>query len=290
MVGAIIGATSALAACAGFFWTIKTWKHSQSVKRAEFLKALLAKFEDTNTREIFAAMEKEDSARELFEQIKSDFKKEKDIDAIFSFLSYLCYLLNHNLISEIEFGFFEYQIRTLLQNEYVKSYLDSMYRSSSSADAENPFVDLMKYARKCGIIDRGVGSQVCDEDSSPRNGKNITEDDFTEPTMVIKINRLYHEGMNGQEIYDTTRGWWRVSRGNCEKVKLALAVVRGIVIEVFRVNGWKAADGTAANGQSRLQFEGERAEESIRQKFCGRSVAGLFAKGAANPIRYFGMN
>lgn len=290
MVGEIIGAASALVACAGFVWTIKTWMHSQSVKRAEFLKALLAKFEDANTREIFAAMEKEDSARKLFEQIKSDFKKEKDVDAIFSFLSYLCYLLNHNLISEIEFGFFEYQIRTLLQNEYVKSYLVSMYRSSSSADAESPFVNLMKYAGKYGIIDLGVGSQECDEDSSPGNGKNITEDDFTEPTMVIKINRLYHEGMNEQEIYDTTRGWWRVSRGNCEKVKLVLAVVRGAVIEVFRVNGWKAADGTAANGQSRLRFEGERAEESVRQKFCGRSVAGLFAKGAANPIRYFGMN
>ena len=44
-----------------------------------------------------------------------------------------------------------------------------------------------------------------------------------EPAILITINRLYRSGMNAQELYEATRGFWVVGPRR-EKAELALAV------------------------------------------------------------------
>jgi uncharacterized protein len=54
------------------------------------------------------------------------------------------------------------------------------------------------------------------------------------PALLIRINQLFHYGMTPIELYDATRGIWRIGPAR-EKVELALAVFQGIVREVNRI-------------------------------------------------------
>lgn len=114
--------------------------------------------------------------------------------------------------------------------------------------------------------------------------EEITASDFKEPTMIIKINRHYREGMGAEDLYNTTRQWWRVSLDHAQRMKYALAVVNGIVLEVYKMERWEYG---GEEHDKRSCFFGQVAEESVRQRFIGKSVKALFTKGDASPVRYF---
>lgn len=121
-----------------------------------------------------------------------------------------------------------------------------------------------------------------------RQTKNeLCEADFTEPTMIIKIERLYREGMDDDELYDVTRQWWRVNKNRAEKIRYVLAVSDSIVRKVFTPEYWEIYDGLDEECYKRCCFIGGSAPDKIQQRFVGKSVKSLFPKGAANPIRYF---
>ena len=115
-----------------------------------------------------------------------------------------------------------------------------------------------------------------------------------EPAILIRINQLYRPGMSDEELYDATRGIW-VARGERRaRAKYALAVYQGIVREVYRIDRWYAAGTTPYHTRrftdedirGRWEFVGEVAEEALRRKYIGKSVASYFPRGAANPIMY----
>jgi len=59
----------------------------------------------------------------------------------------------------------------------------------------------------------------------------------TDPAILIRINRLYRDGMTEDELYDATRSCWKLgSRRN--RAKYALAVFEGVVQEVYEIDGW----------------------------------------------------
>lgn len=43
------------------------------------------------------------------------------------------------------------------------------------------------------------------------------------PFMIIKINQLYREGMSSEELYEITRGYWKI---NVEHARKAAYVQR----------------------------------------------------------------
>lgn len=109
-----------------------------------------------------------------------------------------------------------------------------------------------------------------------------------EPALLITINKLYRSGMTAEELYEATRGIWKLGRDR-ERVEIALAVYQGVVREVYRIREWhpagtlpyrtRDASGFAATG--RWEFEGEVAHD-LRDAYVGFSVG----KGGQNPIRY----
>lgn len=118
----------------------------------------------------------------------------------------------------------------------------------------------------------------------------VTIDD---PVILIRINELFRYGMSQTELYDATRGIWRVGR-NREKARFALAIFDGIVQEVYRIEAWFPAGTTFSSrgqleGSKRWEFVGQVAEETIRRKYILRSVDHYFHRGAQNPIRYVGV-
>ena len=112
-----------------------------------------------------------------------------------------------------------------------------------------------------------------------------------EPVILIRITQLYNFGMTDMELYDTTRGIWKIGK-NRDKAKYAFAVFDGVVLEVYEIAAWFKAGrtfnsrGDNLNDEVRWEFVGQKAEEVIRSKYIGKSVEQYFTRGAQNPIRY----
>jgi hypothetical protein len=117
--------------------------------------------------------------------------------------------------------------------------------------------------------------------------------DVTEPALLIRIPKLFYEGITPDALYEATRGVW-VLGPRRESVRFALAVADGVVRGVFTVNQWQPA-GTAAYEtrdikdyplDGRWKFTGDVAPDSLRDKYIGKSVAHYFQRGNANPCMY----
>lgn len=126
------------------------------------------------------------------------------------------------------------------------------------------------------------------------NCQEINYENFEENVMLIRINKLYHNDMSPQELYEATRGYWRVNLEQARKMKYALAVYFGMILEVYEIVDWYPAFSTMTYRQvdnydklkDRYEFVGRIASEEIRNKYKDKSVAKLFTKGDQNPIRY----
>ena len=120
------------------------------------------------------------------------------------------------------------------------------------------------------------------------------EADITDPVMLITISRAYRHGMSMQELYDVTRSAWKAAPLK-HNAKYGLSIYQNIVREVFEIIQW-VPGGTTIRGNDdtghpparpkRWEFVGRVAEDKIRKKYFGKSVASYYKKGAQNPIMY----
>lgn len=112
-----------------------------------------------------------------------------------------------------------------------------------------------------------------------------------EPAILIRLNRLFRYDMNDIELYDATRGVWRIGEDR-EKVEYAFAVFDGIIHEVYQVIAWFKAGstfntrGSLEDEPNRWEFVSQRAEETLRSKYIGKSVEHYLLRSAQNPIKY----
>lgn len=122
----------------------------------------------------------------------------------------------------------------------------------------------------------------------------LAREDITENVIAIKINQAYRENMTELELYEITRGYWKIDAKRAEKADYVFSVYKGIIKEVYKIKEWLPA-GTIPRSTlpdakvptDRYEFVGEVAEEAIRNKYIEKSIANLYRKGEANPIKYF---
>ena len=106
--------------------------------------------------------------------------------------------------------------------------------------------------------------------------------------ILITINKLYRSDMTAEELYEATRGIWRVGSKR-DQVEYGMAVYQGIVHEVYKIQQWFPAgtlgyqtrDVAGFKASGRWEFEGTVAID-IRDEYVGNSVG----MGGQNPIRY----
>ena len=119
--------------------------------------------------------------------------------------------------------------------------------------------------------------------------------EIPDPVVLIRINELYRNGMSAQELYDATRGVWRLDLDRARGARYALAIFEGIVKEVYEPEFWQVArvdgyetrkDLTPEDGKGRIEFVGKVAPEAVRSKYIDMSVAHVFAFGSQNPCKY----
>ncbi|MDY0262720.1 LEM-3-like GIY-YIG domain-containing protein [Syntrophotalea acetylenica] len=117
--------------------------------------------------------------------------------------------------------------------------------------------------------------------------------EIADPVMLIRVNRKYWHGMPEQDLYEITRGVWKVGQRR-ENVQYALAIFEGVVREVYKIDAWHEAGTTPYSTREpddvqlpgRWEFTGSIALPEIRERYFGCSVAEYLRAGAQNPIAY----
>jgi len=113
---------------------------------------------------------------------------------------------------------------------------------------------------------------------------------IAEPSILFRIRGFYRFGMTPIELYDVTRGHWKLGL-NREKAKYAFSVYDGIIKEVYKINQWLPSGSTFSSRkdeppEDRWEFIGNLAEQHIRDKYINKSVSNYFEKRAQNPVLY----
>jgi hypothetical protein len=117
-----------------------------------------------------------------------------------------------------------------------------------------------------------------------------------EKVILVRINKIFRERMSKEEMYEATRGVWKVGPRRYE-ADYAFSLYQGIVREVFIIHQWYPACTleykTRVIGAikkvdiaNRWEFEGEIAEDRIRNKYLYKSVKHYLNYGNASPIVY----
>lgn len=57
--------------------------------------------------------------------------------------------------------------------------------------------------------------------------------------ILVTRNKLYRSDMSPEEIYEVTRGIWKVGERSRNQVEYAFSIFQGIVLEVYRVDQWQ---------------------------------------------------
>lgn len=119
--------------------------------------------------------------------------------------------------------------------------------------------------------------------------------DIPDAALLIRINALYRNGMSAQELYEVTRGVWKLDLERARGAEVVFAVFEGVVKEVYVPQSWQAArtsgyetrkDLTLEDVEGRVEFIGKVAPEPMRAKYIDKSVAKVFSLGAQNPCKY----
>lgn len=124
---------------------------------------------------------------------------------------------------------------------------------------------------------------------------------INDSVVAICINQQYEYCFNASDLYNCTRGLWRLNRGRAQKAQYAFAVYQGVIKEVYEIEEWVPAtkerrdfwvERLKSQGriisplehEGRSDFLGRVASEEVRKKYVGKIVPG--GQGQ-NPIRYF---
>jgi uncharacterized protein len=113
-----------------------------------------------------------------------------------------------------------------------------------------------------------------------------------DPAVLIRINKLYRPNMTATELYDATRGVWKLGSRRAN-ARYAFAVFEGIVREVYEIVAWFPSGSTfnsrvprGEHLKGRWEFIGRIADDRVRHRYVDRFVGRYFQRGAQNPIAY----
>ena len=116
----------------------------------------------------------------------------------------------------------------------------------------------------------------------PHNTQDVAE--YTEPKedyIIIKTSQKAIEEKGN--LYDATRGCWKATLEKATQYKYVLAVLQGIVREVYDVSEWH----TSAAEAPRIEFTGKPTTNADMRRLVGKRLPATYTqKGAANPFMY----
>ena len=94
------------------------------------------------------------------------------------------------------------------------------------------------------------------------------------PVIMVKIQNGWYPDSNEQQIYDQTRGHWKVGPFVRDRAQYCLGVAYGVVRGAYRIDLWFPSEVPQDQGQSRWGFSGAAAPEL--EKVVGSQVRDVF--------------
>jgi hypothetical protein len=127
---------------------------------------------------------------------------------------------------------------------------------------------------------------------------NESEIEIDDPVVVINIRQQFPYVQNAQDLYNCTRGMWRMNPKRAGRAKYFLAVYQGVIKEIYEVHDcipatletkeyWRKrllSQGRHVADEGRAEFRGQVASDDVRNKYVGRRVP---VRLTENPVRYF---
>lgn len=305
-IGSFVGGIGSFATLiVGLCTYRKELRRASEDRRNAHFEKLLEGLVENEVREAISGSDSPDESNAFFSRLDAKdealrLKTRQAIDGLLLKIERILYLREREMLTGDGFVPFEREIRAVLSDANIQGYLKGDDAEEARGDTGKPRYHFIRMYMKCTGMEP-VESEECKmsddgtavtgiqytAESSCGGGNEIRSEDFDCPTMIIRINRLYREGMNDDQVYETVRGSWRVRPENADKYKVVLAVAFGTVKGAYLADHWEPS--TKPGGQGRYAFVRRRdaAEEKRLARFVGKDVSGLFPKGAANPIRYF---
>jgi len=160
---------------------------------------------------------------------------------------------------------------------------------------ESAVIDLFEHDKLTNII-RGYESSTFGRIGVEQLVAQYRQEpvDIVHPVLLIRINQMFRHGMTPIELYDVTRGVWKVGV-NREKVQFAFAVYHGIIREVYEILTWHSGGTTFSSrpdlnkeftSSDRYEFIGRLAPKQIRNMYLYKSVSKYFTEHSQNPLKY----
>lgn len=120
---------------------------------------------------------------------------------------------------------------------------------------------------------------------------------ITDPVCLIRVSRKFRYGMSEQDLYDNTRGIWRIAPTK-RSPQYAFAVYNQVIQEVYKIAGWFPAGSTHYSNRpemaerllgpdaERYEFVGSIAEQAIRTRYRFKNVGSYLARNSQSPVLY----
>lgn len=192
--------------------------------------------------------------------------------------------IRKQLESKINIVKIQNEINEELLNLLLNDYLSQQYSEEEIKEALKSYkISISKDS-----------STNATSNTKPTSAKKIYEpvNDSDFPTtpnyIIIKTSYDRVNSCNGN-LYDATRHCWRVKFDTVNRYKYVLAVIGGIVKEVYEVKCWQDAERWPNDGNvdGRLEFIGQVATEDVRNLFIGKTIPAKYRKpGMASPVIY----
>jgi len=151
--------------------------------------------------------------------------------------------------------------------------------------------------KQSGYKSAAFGRMTIDQINALYNKQPVNID---APVILIRINQAFRFSMTEAELYEYTRGRWKLNPARAANAKYAFAIYQGVIQEVYEIFDWHKAGSTnstrptneekglntAERLKNRFEFTGTIASEAIRKRYRLMSVEHYFRKGNSNPIMY----
>lgn len=188
-----------------------------------------------------------------------------------------------------------------------KIIINSKLTEKEAFAAEASLINAFNYVSDAGLTNIVAGHHSTEalsvEEYERINGAvELEEKDIKHRILVIKINRLYHSGIDDDELYDAVRGVWKVSKEKVQTIEYVFGVYNSLIVAVYKPSEWfvckEAKDKLPRQDrvltpktENRLFFVDERYENELpldeNEKFYfEKSIVKLSNQSSQNPITY----
>lgn len=162
-----------------------------------------------------------------------------------------------------------------------KSIRDRYLYKSINKYVENDNANPVKY-----IFGKSGDTNIVEEKEEFDDLEIKTE--VKEKALFIRINKAYRDGMSKEELFKVTSFSWRLALEKARQVDYVFSIYQGIIVEIYKPIEWYEVKDIDTD-PNRIAFHGEAAEETIRDRYIGKSVKHYFKQGESNPCKYINL-